>query len=304
MRRTRLSIRLALAVGIVLASSPVAAGDDGDWWVELEAMPGYANNYFLRGEGTPAPDTYLFSLYALGEKEWKSRQGRFSFDFDIGFVQVLDIDNADYYDFNVGGEFKRGSRKYSAEVSVRPNQVFEEEAAPTFYDLTALELGFRQNLRPGMWLGFEYELENQNFDRLAELRDAQVHTFDVSFRYPLSERYGLRATVLYETKDADGPRYNNDGPGAALALEGQPSESIQLFLRYKFRTRDFPDADAGDRNFERQDDLHDIVFNATWRFLSHWGIRFDGFLRDGSSNRPDRNYTGSRFYAGAVYRLP
>ena len=291
-----------LVLGSV-SGAPLQAKDRSTWWIDFEAMPGYSNNYFFRGEGARAPDSNLFSLYALGEKEWKSGKGKFTFDFDVGLVWVLDIDNADYYDVNLGGAYKRGTRKYMADFKARPNQVFEEEGAPIFFDLTALEIGMRQNFSPGMWLGFEYEYEYQDFDRLAELRDAQVDTFAVSFRYPLSVKYGLRGTVLYESKDADGPRFNNKGPGAALALEGQPSESVHLFLRYKYRERDFPDASPGDRNYERTDNLGDIVFNLTWRFTSHWGTRFESFLRDGSSTRPDRNYTGNRIYAGLVYRL-
>jgi len=302
----RIVAALPIAVLVLALSTPVPvlADKEKSWWVDFEAMPGHANNYFFRGEGARAPDTNLFALYALGEKEWKSKKGKFTFEFDVGLVQVLDIDNADYYDVNLEGKYKRGTRKYTAQFKARPNQVFEEEGAPIFFDLTALELGIRQNLRPGMWLGFEYEYEFQDFDRLAELRDAQVDTFALSFRYPLTLKYGLRGTVLYETKDADGPRFNNRGPGVALALEGQPTERIQLFLRYKYRERDFPDASPGDRNFERDDRLGDLIFNITWRFTSHWGVRFESFLRDGSSTRPDRNYTGNRLYGGIVYHIP
>ena len=293
-----------LTVGCMCWGSLAVAADEKDWWLEFEAMPGYANNYFFRGEGANAPDTNLFSLYALGEREWKKGKGKFTFDFDAGLVWVLDIDNADYYDLNLGGAYKRSTRKYTADFKARPNQVFEEEGAPIFFDLTALEVGVRQNFTPGMWLGFEYEYEYQDFDRLAELRDAQVDTFALSYRYPLTLRYGLRATALYERKEADGPRFNNRGPGIALALEGPPSDTIQFFFRYKYRERDFPDASPGDRNFERSDKLGDIVFNLTWRFFDRWGLRFESFLRDGSSTRPDRNYTGNRAYLGIVYRIP
>ena len=58
---------LALMIG-----DPAVAADEKDWYLELEAMPGYHSNYFFRGGSAPAPDTYLFSLYALGEKEKKS----------------------------------------------------------------------------------------------------------------------------------------------------------------------------------------------------------------------------------------
>lgn len=293
-----------MLVALCLATPSWAKEDEKAWWLSFEAMPGYANNYFFRGEGARAPDTNLFSLYTMGEREWKSGKGKFTFGFDAGLVWVLDIDNADYYDVNLSGEYKRHSRKYTLDFKARPNQVFEEEGAPVFYDLTAVEVGIRQNFRPGMWLGFEYEFEQQDFDRLAELRDASVDTFALSFRYPLSPSYGLRGTILYESKDADGERFNNRGPGAAIAVEGQPTQSIHFFFRYKYRDREFPDAAPLDRNFDRRDRLNDIVLNLTWRFSHHWGVRFESFLRDGSSNRPDRNYTGNRLYAGIVYRLP
>ena len=132
-----------LTVGCMCWGSLAVAADEKDWWLEFEAMPGYANNYFFRGEGANAPDTNLFSLYALGEREWKKGKGKFTFDFDAGLVWVLDIDNADYYDLNLGGAYKRSTRKYTADFKARPNQVFEEEGAPIFFDLTALVLGQR-----------------------------------------------------------------------------------------------------------------------------------------------------------------
>ena len=302
--RLRILLVITTLIMSVSVRTELWSADKQTWWVEFEAMPGYANNYFFRGEGARAPDTNLFSLYALGEKEWKKGKGKFTFDFDAGLVWVLDIDNADYYDVILGGAYKRATRKYTLDFKARPNQVFEEEGAPIFFDLTALEIGIRQNFSPGMWLGFEYEYELQDFDRAAELRDADVDTFALSFRYPVTPKYGLRATAIYETRVADGRRYNHKGPGVALAVEGQPTDRIHFFFRYKYRERDFNDAIEGDRNFERSDELSDVVFNLTWRFSSNWGVRFESFLRDGSSTRPDRNYTGNRIYAGMVYHLP
>lgn len=293
---------LGLLILWLASAGASSANDDKDWFVELEAMPGYHDNYFFRGEGAArAPDTTLFSLYALGEKERKTDRGKFTFDFDVGYVFVQDINDADYYDINLGGKYKWKSSRISAEAFARPKQVFEEEGTPVFFDLTGLEVGYRHNLRPGLWVGFEYEYESQDFDRLADLRDADKNTFALSLRYPMSARYGLRGTLFYEAKDAESGEFSNQGPGAALALEGQPSDRVQLFLRYKYRERDFEDAPPDDRNFEREDELQDIVFNITWFFTPHWGWRLENFFRDGSSTRPDRNYDGNRIYTGLVY---
>lgn len=297
-KRAWLLSLLALIIG-----GHAVAADEKDWYLELEAMPGYSSNYFFRGGRAPAPDTYLFSLYALGEKEKKSGKGKFTFGWDVGQVWVLDIDNADYFDFNVGLEYQRGASKWQGAFFHRPNQVFEEEGLGVFYDLTGVELGLRQGLRPGLWVGFSWEYEQQDYDRVEDLRDANVNTLDLSLRYPLSERWGLRGTLVYEAKDANAGRYSNNGAGAALALEGQPSDRVQLFARYKYRQRNYDDAQLDDRNFERKDDVQDIIFNITWRFTQRWGVRLEDFYRTGSSTRPDRNYSGNRIYAGIVYRL-
>jgi len=300
-------VKTARCIGFVitcqLVASTLLASEDKDWFLELEAMPGYHSNYFFRGEGAPAPDTNLFSFYVLGEKEKKVKKGKVKFVFDVGTIQVLDIDNADYYDINLGGQYKRGNSKWSAEIYARPNQVFEESGAGILFDLTGIELGLRQTLKPGLWVGVEYEFEQHDFDPLADLRDSTVNSLALSLRYPLSDRYGLRGTLSYEAKDADGDRFSNDGPGAALALEGQPSDRVQLFFRYKYRERNFNDAPPGERNFEREDQVQDIVFNITWRFTKHWGLRLEDFYRTGDSTRPDRNYDGNRIYGGVVYRF-
>ena len=291
---------LLLLLALVV-SGPARAAEEKDWYLVLEAMPGYHSNYFFRGEGAPAPDTNLFSLYALGEKEKRVGRGKFTFGWDVGQVWVLDIDNADYFDLNMGLEYQRGASKWSGEFFHRPNQVFEEEGTGVFYDLTGVELGLRQGLRPGLWVGFSYEFEQQDYDQLEDLRDANVHSFDVSLRYPLSQRYGLRGTLVYESKDADGRRFNNQGAGAALALEGLPTDHLQLFVRYKYRQRNYGDAEPGDRNFDREDDVQDFVFNINWQFTYHWGLRLENFYRSGSSTRPDRNYDGNRIYTGLAY---
>ena len=89
----------------------------------------------------------------------------------------------------------------------------------------------------------------------------------------------MRGTLVYEAKDANAGRYSNNGAGAALALEGQPSDRVQIFMRYKYRQRNYDDAEPGDRNFEREDDVQDIIFNITWRFTRSWGVRLEDFYR-------------------------
>lgn len=303
MIRTKNMIRLALAIACALSAGSLLADEEEGWITALKAMPGYHSNYFFRGPGIPAPDTTLFSLYGTGEKERKTGSGKFTFLFDVGLVFVQDIDDADYYDINLGGEYKRKATKYSAEIFARPNQVFDEEGVGVLFDLTGVELGVRQTIGTGRWIGFKWELESWDFDQAEDERDATSNTFDLSVRFPLSEGYGLRGTVVWDSKEADNDRFSWEGPGVAVALEGQPSDRLQLFFRYKYREREYKDAPPDTSNFGREDEVQDIVFNISWLLTDSWGIRLEDFYRDGSSTRPDRNYDGNRIYAGVIYRF-
>lgn len=296
------ALTVSIACGLA-ASSALRAAEEAGWLIDLKAMPGYHSNYFFRGEGAEAPDTTLFSLYGLGEREIEAGRGDFTFSFNVGAVFVQDVEDADYYDINLGGDYKLGPNKVSAELFTRPNQVFEEEGAGVFFDITGIELGVRHSLARGFWIGAEYELESWDFDPVEDDRDATAQAFSLSVRWPLDERYGVRLTGLYEQKDADDDQYSQSGPGASIALEAQPSDRTELFVRYKYRERDYDDAPAGTNNFGRQDEVQDIVFNLTYELARRWALRLENFYRDGSSTRPDRNYDGNRIYVGAVYHL-
>lgn len=300
--RWLLNLPMLLAVCCLVPSS-LSRADETGWLIDLKAMPGYHSNYFFRGKGAEAPDTTLLSFYALGERETEAGRGDFTFSFNVGAVFVQDIDDADYYDVNLGGDYKRGRNKYSAELFTRPNQVFEEEGAGVFYDITGIELGVRHSLAAGFWIGAEYELESWDFDPAENDRDATAQALALSVRWPLDERYGVRLTALYEEKDADNDQYSQSGPGGSIALEAQPSDRAELFIRYKYRERDYDDAPSGTSNFTRQDEVQDIVFNLTYELARRWALRLENFYRDGSSTRPDRNYDGNRIYLGAVYHL-
>lgn len=293
----------ALASALLAALATSAGAQEGHSWdLEVGAFFTHHSNFFFRGEGQPRPQADLFSVYAHGERERKIGGGKLEVHFDLGGVETDDIEGADHVNAEVGGRFRRGSNRFSGETYMSPNQVYFDEDG-VFFDLLGVELGWRRDLRRGLWVGVEVELESWDFDPVENARDSTNQELSASLRYPLAERFGVRGTVIYETRDADDPRFDLSGAGFAVALEAQPTDRINLFARYKRRARDYDDAPVGANNFQREDTIQDIVVNLRWRIGERWGLRLEDFFRDGTSTRADRNYSGNRISLGGFYQF-
>ena len=99
------------------------------------------------------------------------------------------------------------------------NRVFSEDDDTAFYDAQIVDVWYRYSLNRRVWVRLGAKLESWDFDAEEDDRDADVVKLDLSVRFALSARFGLRASLLSEDRDATGPRNNRTGEGWALALQ-------------------------------------------------------------------------------------
>lgn len=283
---------------LILIPAGSQAADPEPWELEAGLLAGYHSNFFFRGN-EPAPEDNLLWAYFQGEKEVRAGKGKWAFEFGVDAFQNQDIGEADHVGLRLETGYKRGPTRATAELVHKPSQVFSEDGDGTFFDQSGVELEVRHSLRYGLWVGGSVEYEQWDFDAQQDGRDSDGIGVSLSLRYPIGERYGVRGTVLYEDRNADVARFDRSAPGFSIALEGQPSDRMQIFARYKLRDREYDGATAGDRNFGREDTIQDLVLNFRYRIGEKWGVRNDNFYRDGESTRVDRNYDGYRIYVGA-----
>ena len=295
---------LRFILAAVCALAPLAfpgsvRGQEGRrvWTVEAGALAGYHSNFFFRGEGAPAPSTTLFNPYVTGEGEFRRPSGRYTVLFDAGAVRTGDISNGNHFSLLGGLEYRRGDNRLTGEVFLLPNRVYDDEGDGSFFDTVGTAFEYRRVLGPGLWVRANYEIELWRFDPDLATRDSTTHDLNGSFRFPVSERVGIRTTVYYGLRSAKSSRYNFDSLGVAGAIEAQPTDAVNLFVRYRIRGRDYNDVlDEDDSNFRREDTVHDFVVNLRWQLSQRWGLRFES--RSAGSSGPDRNYSGNRFMAG------
>ncbi len=300
MRRLAAVVFLLAAVVFVLFPGPaLAQSQESDWLVEVGTLFGSHSNFFFREEGPSAPGTSLFSVYTHGEREIEASPGRFTVLFDLGAVRTGAIQNGNYFSLLGSLEFKRGPNKLSADLAVLPNRVYVEEGDGVFFDSTGTEFEYRRSLAPGMWVRGKYELEVWRFDPVQADRNSSTHELSGGIRVPLNERTGLRGTLIYASRGATDPRHNYGSTGFSVALEAQPVDRVQLFIRFKRRTRHYDEALLLDTNFGRDDTIYDFIVNLRWMVGERWGVRVENFYRNGNSTRPDRNYSGNRLLGGA-----
>ncbi|MCH7825780.1 MAG: hypothetical protein IH849_13350 [Acidobacteria bacterium] len=290
---------LAAVVFVLFPGGALAQSQERDWLVEVGTLFGYHGNFFFRGEGPSAPGTNLFSVYTHGEREIKASPGKFKVEFDLGAVRTGDIQNGNYFTMLGSLEFKRGPNKLSADLAMLPNRVYEEEGNGVFFDSTETEFEYRRSIAPGLWVRGKYEFKVWRFDPVQADRDSTTHKFSGGIRVPLSERAGLRGTLIYASRGAIDPHNNFGSTGFSVALEAQPTDRVQLFIRYKRRTRHYDEALLADTNFDRNDTIHDLIVNLRWMVGERWGVRVEDFYRNGNSTRLDRNYSGNRLLGGA-----
>lgn len=291
------------AIALVTCVLPLSADDEGGWMWEAGLLGGNHDNFFFRGAGGPQPSSDLLTVYVAGELERDTGPGELTFAAGGRAISVQDIDNADYQNFDAAVEYKRGRAKLHGGYSLMLNRLFSEEGDAAFFDAQSFEVWYRYSVSRRLWLRAGAEVESWDFDPAEDDRDADVLKLDLTARFALSERLGLRLSLLSEERDANGARNNRTGRGWAVALEGQPSDAVTFFLRYRSRDREYDDAPAGDRNFRRDDTTEDINFNIRWQIGERWGVQLLDTYRSGDSTRPDRNFTGNQAEVGAFFRF-
>ena len=290
-------------IALVTCGLPLSADDEGGWMWEVGLLGGNHDNFFFRGVGGPQPSSNLLSGYLAGELEKDTGPGKLTFELGGQAVSVVDIDQADYQRLDAAVEYKRGRAKLHAAYGLMLNRLFSEEGDAAFFDAQSFDFWFRYSLGPRIWLRARSKIESSDFDPAENDRDADTFKLALTVRFALSDRVGLRASLLSEDRDANGARNNRTGEGWALAIEAQPRDDVDLFLRFRSRDRQFDDAAAGDRNFRRDDTVDDINFNLRWRVNERWGLQLRDTHRSGDSTRPDRNFTGNQAEIGAFYRF-
>lgn len=283
---------LAFCLVVLIPGISAAGSGDKNWQAEVGTVVSHRDNFFFRADdgGTPAPSATLTTIYANAEVELDSGKSRWTLGGEAAGSFTDDIDNADYQTAGLEVEYKRHKTRGSIGLGYLPNRIYSEEADGVFFDLTALELGIRRDLKPGMWLGLEYGRDDWSFDPSESDRDATSEEISLALRVPLGSRVGVRLFALAGQKDANAPDYDWDGYGYGLALEWNPSERVSLFARAKARERDYENAPAGDNNFDRSDTIVDGLINLQIRIGKLWGLRLMGRHRNGESTRVDRNY--------------
>jgi hypothetical protein len=310
MRANRIREVLLLFLLAALPSWAVAADEDQGWSVELGTKVTYHDNFFYRSDDDEAgaPSATFYSLYTSGEYLAEVGKGELTFLFDAAGMVTEHISGADRAEGGVGLEYKRKRTRVSGGYDYQPNRLYSESPTDVetgdeiFYDLQAAHVQLRQKLtRGGIWVGAKAELQDWSFDPQEDARDADAVKLKGTIRFPLGTKVGLRASYLYETKDADSDEYDWDADGYEVALEINPHERVSLFLRYKDRDRDYEDAPADDNNFEREDSIQDLLLNLRVRLGESWGLQLENFYRDGESTREDRNYDANRTALGFFY---
>lgn len=295
------SARRGLALACLVALSSAATADDSTWQGEIAALAGSHDNFFFRGEGSPAPSSALWTAQLALERVHDTEAGEWTFGLIGSTVSVSDIDAADYQTFEAGAEFKRGPWKAALTYQKLNNRLFSESGEPVFFDETGIEAWLRYSVNRRVWVRFKAETEDLDFEAAEDGRDADADNYSLTVRMGATDEVAFRVSLLREDRVAVSPENNRTGDGFSLAIEGAPRDDLSYFLRFRSRDRDYEDAPAGESNFGRSDTVDDINFNLRWRFTDSLGLIVRDTYRTGDSTRIDRNFTGNSIEAGVFF---
>ena len=280
--------------------------DDLEWETEAGFLSGYHDNYFYRGE-SPTPDETFLTVYALGDLVYDLGPGDLLVEAGTSAAFGLTIDQTDFQTVQAGIGYKSGRTKSMLSYRRTFDKVFGEEDDASLFDVDSLQGSVRQKFTNSLRGLLAFQFQNWNFSSPDNDRDAFRYQPKARLRWEISKFFALRSAFFWTWKDADSGRYDYNGPGIALAAEIKPTDSVDVFLRYRHRWRDYGNAPSGDSNFKRNDNIDDVIANARWRLTDFFGLRLEGSYRHGNSTRSDRNYdaftvTGGFFVAFAGSR--
>jgi hypothetical protein len=275
----------------MLGASSAHALEKSDWEWETEAgfLAGYHDNYFFRGE-KPTPDETFLTLYGIGRFAYDTGPGDLLLEAGGVGAFGLELRKTDFQIVQGGIGYKQGRTKTMASYRRTFDKVFGEEDDASLFDVDSLEVNLRQTFIDSLRGQIEFQFQNWDFEKADNDRDAYRYQPQGLLRWEIWNFLALRTSFFWTWKDAEAGRYDYDGPGFSVAAEIKPVDPVEVFVRYRRRWRDYDNAKSGDSNFNRNDEIDDVIANARWKLLDWFGLRLEGMYRHGSSTRSDRNY--------------
>ena len=303
-RKTRTcSAAIVLAVVLLAGAGSVRAdawrpGLSGSLWIE----EGFTDN--LRADHLIRTEAFYTALG--GEAEWRRRKPRgwipHWFGADINGRMYSKYSNHDYAEFGptFGYDWRRLSLAVAYDYSPDHLRVDPSSAIPAFADDHHLSTEFRSRFgKNKRWMALlQLDSSWERYSNDFRPRSYFQEEIEAGLRWRVTQFLAPRTSIVYTTREADGPNYDLDQIGLLVGFDAYLPKGIRAIFRYERKWRDYLVGSAKDptgkknNNFGREDDVNcfetglDIPF--PWIDAATIELRYSH--RDNGSTRIDRSY--------------
>lgn len=300
---------LVLAGGGDAPAAEWNPGLSGSVWIE----EGYTDN--LRADRIVRNEAFFTALG--GEAQWRRRKPRgwlpHWFGGGIDGRMYSKYSSHDYAEFGpaFGYDWRRLSMAVEYDYSPDHLRVDPSASIPAFADDHDLTAEFRSKFgRNRRWMALlqldsRWELYGKDY----EARTYFQEEIEAGLRWRATDRFTPRASVVYTTRDADGPNYDLDQVATLLGFDVSLPSGIRAIFRYERKWRDYLVGSAKDptgkknNNFDREDDVNffEAGFDVPFPWVDSATIQLRYRNRDNDSSRIDRSYTVNEAGLRLVY---
>lgn len=293
---------LSVILGLAALSGPLGAQSLQSWGFRLNAGEAYETNIFQE-MGESRPD-WITNLGGQAEAEFRIGKKAILIPvIDLQFYRYNKYSVASYPQTTGGLEFRSGMHRLGVEYSYAWGRLLYVSAGlrDIMYDNGILSVVYRARVSSPLTLSFGYERESEDYGLTAPGRTMDANIWSAELRYRVNSSLTPRLGVSWSRENANDVEYSFDRPEIMAAASVSTRSGLNVFIRYRLTWRKYFTPDTTDRNFERRDNHHNILFELRIPIMEDIFLVVQENYKKKNSTRPDTNFTDNVIAAQVVF---
>ncbi len=226
---------------------------------------------------------------------------------ELRHVLYRETSPADYTEGQASLEWKRGKTRLRATYLRSPHRLLfiTDLGEEVVYEKDSWFLRLRQGLGERVLLDARAGIQEEEFEAPEEDRTNTGRSARLACSVKIVAPFRPRLGVIYDREDSVDPAENHSyrRSGGEAGAEGDLGRHMRYLARLRYTRTEYLGTDAGESNFEREDERRDAFLEFQFPVEAGWTFRIGGTHLVADSTRKDRNFTATEGWAAVTWEF-